>query len=150
MGKLKVSTFPLGASLIMAIALGAACSLPEPPLSDNGIPAQYVDKHMPEDWWGDASIIEEGGQIYLGKQAANVNCSKCHGMTGNGTGPSAHGFSTNPRQLWAWHNADASADPYLYWFITNGRGDMPPWGVILSDNQRWDLVNYVRQFAAKK
>ena len=77
-------------------------------------------------------------------------CSKCHGPTGDGTGPSAHGFSTNPRQLFAWHKADKSADPYLYWFITNGRGDMPPWGVILSDNQRWDLVNYVKTLAPPK
>ena len=26
-------------------------------------------------------------------------CSKCHGLTGNGAGPSAHGFSTNQRQI---------------------------------------------------
>jgi mono/diheme cytochrome c family protein len=77
-------------------------------------------------------------------------CSKCHGLTGSGAGPSAHGFSTHPRQLWAWHNADASADPYLYYFITNGRGDMPPWGVILSDQQRWDLVNYVKTLEPPK
>ena len=77
-------------------------------------------------------------------------CSKCHGMTGNGAGPSAHGFSTNPRQLWAWHNADSSADPYLFWFITNGRTDMPPWGVILSENERWDLVNYIKTLEPPK
>lgn len=77
-------------------------------------------------------------------------CSKCHGMTGSGTGPSAHGFSTDPRQLWAWHNADASADPYLYWFITNGRSDMPPWGVILSEDERWNLVNYIKTIEPPK
>lgn len=77
-------------------------------------------------------------------------CSKCHGMNGNGAGPSSHGFSTNPRQLWTWHNADASADPYLYWFITNGRTDMPPWGVILSENERWDLVNYIKTIEPPK
>lgn len=77
-------------------------------------------------------------------------CSKCHGMTGNGAGPSAHGFSTDPRQLWAWHNADESADPYLFWFITNGRTDMPPWGVILSENERWDLVNYIKTIEPPK
>ena len=74
-------------------------------------------------------------------------CSKCHGITGSGTGPSAHGFSTNPRQLWTWYKADPSADPYLFWFITNGRSDMPPWGVILSQDQRWDLVNYIKTLA---
>ena len=34
--------------------------------------------------------------------------------------------------------------------ITNGRTDMPPWGVILSENERWDLVNYIKTFAPPK
>jgi mono/diheme cytochrome c family protein len=94
-----------------------------------------------------AASVESTGR---GEELYVKYCSKCHGMTGNGAGPSAHGFSTNPRQLWAWHKADKSADPYLYWFITNGRGDMPPWGLILSDNQRWDLVNYVKTLEPPK
>lgn len=93
---------------------------------------------------GSAESAGRGEKLYV------QYCSKCHGPSGNGAGPSAHGFSTNPRQLWAWHKADASADPYLYWFITNGRGDMPPWGVILSDEQRWDLVNYVKTLEPPK
>lgn len=92
----------------------------------------------------DAASHGRGEKLYV------QYCSKCHGMTGNGAGPSAHGFSTNPRQLWTWHKADASADPYLYWFITNGRTDMPPWGVILSDNERWDLVNYIKTLEPPK
>ena len=93
---------------------------------------------------GSAESTGRGEKLYV------KYCSKCHGLTGSGTGPSAHGFSTNPRQLWAWYKADKSADPYLYWFITNGRGDMPPWGVILSDEQRWDLVNYVKTLEPPK
>ena len=85
-----------------------------------------------------AESHERGEKLYL------TYCSKCHGANGSGAGPSAHGFSTDPRQLWAWHNADKTADPYLYWFITNGRSDMPPWGVVLSENERWDLVNYIK------
>ncbi|MDX1513828.1 MAG: cytochrome c [Gammaproteobacteria bacterium] len=85
-----------------------------------------------------------------GEKLYDKYCSKCHGVTGNGAGPSAHGFSTNPRQLWVWHNADKAADPYLFWMITNGRTDMPPWGVILSENERWDLVNYIKTFEPPK
>ena len=92
----------------------------------------------------DAASHGRGEKLYV------QYCSKCHGMNGNGAGPSAHGFSTNPRQLWTWHNADPSADPYLYWFITNGRTDMPPWGVILSENERWDLVNYIKTLEPPK
>lgn len=79
-----------------------------------------------------------------GEKLYVTNCSKCHGMTGNGAGPSAHGFSTDPRKLWTWYGADQAADAYLFWFITNGRTDMPPWGVVLSENDRWDLVNYIK------
>jgi len=105
-----------------------AAGAPDIPKISNPIPAS-AESHA------------RGGKLYV------QYCSKCHGLTGNGAGPSAHGFSTNPRQLWAWHKADKSADPYLFWFITNGRTDMPPWGVILSENERWDLVNYVKTIA---
>jgi mono/diheme cytochrome c family protein len=77
-------------------------------------------------------------------------CAKCHGLSGNGQGPSAHGIQTFPRELWVWHNADPTSDSYLFWFITNGRTDMPPWGVILSENERWDLINYIKTIEPPK
>ena len=72
------------------------------------------------------------------------NCAKCHGLSGNGYGTVAHGFTTWPRQLWTWNNTGPETDGYLFWFITNGRSDMPPWGLILSENNRWDLINYIK------
>ncbi len=83
-----------------------------------------------------------------GKKLFEQNCATCHGLSGNGYGPAAHAFTTQVRPLWVWSNANASADGYLFWFITNGRTDMPPWGVVLSENERWDLVNYVRTMKA--
>ena len=71
-------------------------------------------------------------------------CTTCHGRNGSGTGPAAHGITTAPPPLWRWHDTDSSADGYLYWFITNGRNEMPPWGVVLSENERWDLINYIK------
>jgi mono/diheme cytochrome c family protein len=79
-----------------------------------------------------------------GKQVFDTNCATCHGSNGNGQGPAAHGITTFPRQLWVWNNTDASTDGYLYWFITNGRNEMPPWGLILSENERWDVINYIK------
>jgi mono/diheme cytochrome c family protein len=49
-----------------------------------------------------------------------------------------------------WKGADASADGYLFWFITNGRTDMPAWGVVLSKKERWDLINYIKTLEAPK
>ena len=82
--------------------------------------------------------------IGKGKELFDNYCTTCHGLNGGGHGPAAHGITTFPRQLWAWNNADSSADGYLFWFITNGRNEMPPWGVILSENERWDVINYIK------
>ena len=79
-----------------------------------------------------------------GKKLYGDNCARCHAMNGSGNGPTVNAFTTSPRQLWTWHNADSSVDGYLFWFITNGRSDMPPWGIVFSENQRWDLVNYIK------
>ena len=84
------------------------------------------------------SSIKRGEEMFI------KNCSKCHGLNGNGYGVVAHGFTTFPRQLWVWNNTGPETDGYLFWFITNGRSDMPPWGLILSENERWDLINYIK------
>ena len=84
------------------------------------------------------SSITRGEEMYI------KNCSKCHGLNGNGYGVVAHGFNTWPRQLWTWNNADSAADTYLFWILENGKSDMPPWGLVLSENERWDLINYIK------
>ena len=88
---------------------------------------------------GDAESVARGQKLFV------KNCAKCHGESGNGYGPVSHGFTTWPRQLWAWNNSGPETDGYLFGFITNGRSDMPPWGIILSENERWDLVSYIKK-----
>ena len=89
-------------------------------------------------------IESTGASIARGKEHYDKYCTTCHGIQGDGNGPAAHGITTFPRQLGVWNNADSSADGYLFWFITEGRSDMPPWGVILSENERWDIINYIK------
>ncbi|MDP6465535.1 MAG: cytochrome c [SAR324 cluster bacterium] len=88
---------------------------------------------------GDAESAARGQKLFV------KNCAKCHGESGNGYGPVSHGFTTWPRQLWAWNSSGPETDGYLFGFITNGRSDMPPWGIILSENERWDLVSYIKK-----
>ena len=89
-------------------------------------------------------ITDKAASASRGEKLFVNNCVKCHGFTGNGYGTVAHGFTTWPRQLWTWNNTGPETDGYLFWFITNGRSDMPPWGLILSENERWDLINYIK------
>ena len=82
--------------------------------------------------------------LLRGKVLYENYCTTCHGLSGNGQGPAAHGITTFPRQLWAWNGTDSSTDGYLFWFITNGRNEMPPWGLILTEENRWDVINYIK------
>jgi mono/diheme cytochrome c family protein len=92
-----------------------------------------------------ANPIETSADSVLrGKNLFENYCTTCHGLSGNGQGPAAHGITTFPRQLWVWNGTDSSTDGYLFWFITNGRNEMPPWGLILSENNRWDVINYIK------
>ena len=89
-------------------------------------------------------VTDKVASANRGKKLFVNNCVKCHGYSGNGYGTVAHGFTTWPRQLWAWNNTGPETDGYLFSFITNGRSDMPPWGLILSENERWDLISYIK------
>ena len=88
--------------------------------------------------------IDHENSIKRGEEMFVKNCAKCHGLNGNGYGVVAHGFTTWPRQLWVWNNADTSVDGYLFWILENGKSDMPPWGLVLSEKERWDLINYIK------
>ena len=83
-----------------------------------------------------------------GRELYGTKCAKCHGSDGDGTGPSVQGIDSNPRKLWVWSSAGDAADGYLFTIISDGRTDMPPWGLVLSEGERWDLVNYIKTFKA--
>ena len=96
-----------------------------------------------------ANPVEASGEsLARGEELYVRNCAKCHGSDGNGTGPSTHGINADPRKLWVWGSAGDAADGYLFSIISDGRTDMPPWGLVLSETERWDLVNYVKTFKA--
>ena len=88
--------------------------------------------------------VDFEASVNRGEDMFKKNCAKCHGLNGNGYGVVANGFTTCPKQLWTWNGADSGADGYLFWIIENGKSDMPPWGLILSEDKRWDLINYIK------
>jgi mono/diheme cytochrome c family protein len=88
----------------------------------------------------DAASIEQGKQLF--KQ----NCVVCHGSAGHGDGPGAASLKPQPADLamMAGHHPDGD----LAWKIANGRGAMPSWKASLSDQQIWNLVNYLKSLGA--
>lgn len=76
-------------------------------------------------------------------------CYGCHGRIGNGKGPNAADMLPRPRNLTNHEFFKQLPDTRLYESITYGvvGTGMPPWD-ILTDDQRWDLVNYVRSLSS--
>ena len=76
------------------------------------------------------------------------NCAACHGVSGHGDGPLASSMPIKPADLSAPHTALHTAGD-LYWWVTHGfeGSPMPGFGDVLTDNDRWDIINFLGAFA---
>ena len=88
--------------------------------------------------------------IAAGRELYAQYCAVCHGEEGRGDGPGGATLDPKPADFHADH-VQVLSDGGLFWFITNGAEGtaMPAWGAVLSEEQRWDLVNYLRTFGDK-
>jgi cytochrome c oxidase cbb3-type subunit 3 len=86
---------------------------------------------------GDASAVATGAKLFIA-----YNCIDCHGADGSGAmGPS---LADN-----RWHFGGAPAE--VFESIYQGRPEgMPAWGSLISEDQVWLLVTYVRSLGANK
>ncbi len=71
-------------------------------------------------------------------------CQTCHGADGRGDGPSAASLPTRPDDL-----SDIAPPPYfpdgvVAYRIAHGVDAMPAYQAVLTQDQIWDLVNFIR------
>lgn len=111
---------------VEGLALGAVRRAP--------MDAQALQNPVP---FGDDSI-GRGRQIYM------QSCAACHGVGGKGDGPAA--LAIRPALPNLGVHVPLHPDGELWWFITNGIAGrpMPAWRDVLTDDERWDVVNYLR------
>jgi mono/diheme cytochrome c family protein len=84
-----------------------------------------------------------------GQQIFTVNCAMCHGTDGRGTGMIAERFagnSANPPADLTSQRVRSRTDGELFWIISNGLSNMPPFGELLTDDQRWTVVQTIRSY----
>jgi mono/diheme cytochrome c family protein len=79
-----------------------------------------------------------------GEKLFEQNCTTCHGNSGIGDGPTADMLDTKPANLIS-SKVQKESDGTLFWKITTGKGAMASYKKDLSEEQRWQLVNYVRK-----
>jgi mono/diheme cytochrome c family protein len=89
--------------------------------------------------------IHEGGEHF------QHHCQICHGLDGQNTGvPFAQKMAPPVADL-ASKDVQEYADGQLKWIIQNGIGPsgMPGWKDILTDEEMWKMVLYIRHLPAK-
>ena len=102
---------------------------PEGPVPGMGV--SYVQAVTRDPYDRDQGAIEEGRFLYV-----RMNCAYCHGFDGKGgMGPDL----TDDR----WRYGANDADVFSSIFRGRAKG-MPAWGEILTQDQIWELVAYVR------
>lgn len=110
-----------------------------PPVSVDAYPTTYRRPSVPYH----AVSIASGAALY------RAHCAICHGPGGRGDGPGGAGLPRPPADLTAQHAADHTAGD-MFWWLTHGipAGGMPPFGGALGEEERWDLINFLRALAA--
>jgi putative copper export protein/mono/diheme cytochrome c family protein len=109
-----------------------------PPLSVDAYPTTFRRPSVPYN----AASVAHGASLY------RVHCVTCHGPTGRGDGPASAGLLQRPADLTAPHTNDHTAGD-IFWWLTHGVGSvMPAFGAQLSENDRWDLINFLRALSA--
>ncbi len=85
--------------------------------------------------------------VEAGEALFAANCAVCHGVEGRGDGPTAETLDPPPADLHADH-VQVLADGELFWVITHGveGTGMPPWEDVLTEEERWHVVNFIRTF----
>ena len=125
------------------------------PMADGHTAAHHMNAdHMAADHGVSAEAAAVKNPIPASSESASrgaaifsQSCTACHGKTGEGDGPAAAGLNPKPADLHADH-VQGNSDGALFWIISHGREGtvMPAWNTVFSDEQRWDVVNFLRTF----
>ena len=88
--------------------------------------------------------------IARAKKWWNLDCSMCHGSSGDGKGDIAKDMKLNMADFTNANTLKDRTDGEIYYIIKNGHNDMPAEGPRIKTEEGWDLVNYVRSLAKGK
>jgi mono/diheme cytochrome c family protein len=101
-------------------------------------------KHLKNPFVGSSKATSDGKVIY------EQMCVLCHGFTGEGNGEAALSLDRKPANFLAIKNISSVSDGEFFWKITVGKSPMASYDELLTEDQRWKLVNYIRELNKKK
>lgn len=111
---------------------------PPPPKEKWDAPARAAARKNP--------LTAEAALLAKGKATYEKMCASCHGKTGHGEGPAVKDLDVDPGTLVDAQIAGQS-DGALFWKLTEGKKPMPSYAAKLSEEERWQVILYVRSLA---
>jgi copper transport protein len=132
------TTFRYGLSGILALAwIGAGIF--------------YLTRPLPATNSQENPIPPSAESVAAGKALFEVRCVPCHGTSGKGDGPLGLTLNPHPADLTIHAIPGVHTDAQLFEWISNGfpGSAMPAFKSLLSDTDRWNLVNFIRTLAPK-
>lgn len=94
-------------------------------------------KDIENPYKGNMIAAQKGQQLY------SKLCWTCHGKKGLGDGPAGKNLNPRPKSF-ASTEVQEQTDGELFWKLSNGKGMMVPYKHSLSEEKRWQLINYIR------
>jgi len=142
-------TFAAGWGALLLAGLVAAPGCSSKPAGTTALTPPFLDTPVAPHPPASAASVAHGKQLY------DVNCVQCHGAAGRGDGygapflvPPPRDFSTGQFKFRTTSSGALPTDDDLFRTISRGADGtgMPPWQYLLSDDDRWALVDYVKTF----
>jgi len=119
------------------------------------LPSMANEENPDQQWKAPDSAARKKNPIYAdensiaaGRAVYANECRSCHGESGKGDGPATKKLGrkaadlSNPRM-------SEQTDGALFWKISEGRKPMPRFEKTLSEDERWQVINYVRTLGPK-
>ena len=125
-------------AIATAMALPSIFSFADGPPVEWKAPSRAARKTNP--------IAADEKSVAAGKGVYAAQCISCHGPTGHGDGPAAKDLNPKPRNL-SDPAIQAQSDGSIFWKITTGKAPMPTFEKLIGEDDRWNVINYVRTLA---
>lgn len=108
---------------------------------DNGIGETYKGEKSP--------LIAANVDMRAAKSLYDMNCSSCHGDAGLGDGAEGSALDPAPTNIAQFARMGMAKDDYMLWTLAAGgkpvESDMPAFEKVLSRDEIWQIIAYVRQ-----
>jgi len=112
------------------------------------------NEHINQDPWRAPAWVDtlkspfhqEPLTLAQGEELFTLYCATCHGDTGYGDGAAGGALGQKPANF---HDTLTikQSDGAFFWKMSTGKGNMPPFKDVFTEEQRWQLVAYIRHLS---